>query len=227
MARPRPVMLKNAMEAYYRERAREYDRFYEIPERQNDLRRLREWLIAHARGRTILEVAAGTGYWTEVAAPAARAITATDIHPELLALAGKRSLGHHVRLLAADAFALPEFAERFDAGMAHMWWSHVEKQRQQEFLSHFAMRLQPQAVLLMIDQIYVEGLSSPPERQDEWGNEYTIRTVDSGAIYEIIKNYPSPEDLKESLEIVCEDIETVYLRHFWAVAARIRPAARH
>lgn len=218
-------MLKNAMEAYYRERASEYDEFYVAPERQNELLRLREWLVQHIRGRTILEVAAGTGYWTEVAAPAAEAITATDIHPELLALAGKRSLGRHVRLLPADAFALPEFPERFDAGMAHMWWSHVEKQRRQEFLSHFAARLQPQALLLMIDQIYVEGLSSPPERQDEWGNQYTIRTIGTGAIYEIIKNYPSPDDLKKSLEDVCQDIDIVYMRHFWAVAARIRPSA--
>jgi len=220
-------MLKNAMQEYYRERASEYDRFYEIPERQNDLLRLREWLVEHVRGRTVLEVAAGTGYWTEVAASAAEAITATDIHPELLALAGKRSLGRNVRLMPADAYALPAFVERFDAGMALLWWSHVEKQRRQEFLSHFSARLQPGALLLMIDQVYVEGLSSPPQRQDEWGNQYTIRTVNSGAIYEIIKNYPSARDLTRSLENVCQDIEIVNLRHFWAVAARIRPAATH
>ena len=69
------------LEDYYRSRAPEYDRFYQRPERQNDLARLRAWLTDHVRGRTILEVAAGTGYWTELAAAAAAAITATASSP--------------------------------------------------------------------------------------------------------------------------------------------------
>ena len=75
------------LEIYYRDRAPEYDRFYEIPERQGDLAWLRTWLLSHSRGRTILEVATGTGYWTEVAARVAKAIVATDYNPEMLAIA--------------------------------------------------------------------------------------------------------------------------------------------
>jgi ubiquinone/menaquinone biosynthesis C-methylase UbiE len=211
------------MEEYYRERASEYDKFYQIPERNDDLARLKNWLVEQVRGRTILEVAAGTGYWTEAAASVAAAITATDINPEMLEIAAKRCLGAHVKLLIADAHELPDFATEFDTGMAHLWWSHVEKQRQPEFLSHFAARLQRQARLLMIDQNYVEGLSSPISRQDEWGNQYTMRTVSGGARYEIIKNYPSSEELKNSLQNACDEIHLLQLRHFWAVAARVRP----
>src|SRR5262245_4675908 len=98
------------MEAYYRERASEYDKFYQVPARDDDLARLKEWLIGHASGRTILEVAAGTGYWTEAAASVAKAITATDVNPEMLAIAAQRDLGPHVTLLPADAYALPDFA---------------------------------------------------------------------------------------------------------------------
>jgi len=210
------------MEEYYRERASEYDKFYEVPERHDDLARLKGWLVEHVGGRTILEVAAGTGYWTETAASVAKAITATDINPEMLAIAAKRPLGPRVTLLAADAYALPEFAATFDTGMAHLWWSHVERQRQQQFLSHFVTRLQPGALLLMIDQIYVEGLSSPGCRHDEWGNQYTTRTLARGATFEIVKNYPTAEELRNSLQHVCENVSVTQLRHFWAVSARVR-----
>jgi ubiquinone/menaquinone biosynthesis C-methylase UbiE len=211
-----------SMEIYYRERASEYDKFYEIPERQHDLARLKSWLVDHVRGRTILEVAAGTGYWTEAAAAVARAITATDYNPEMLAIAATRKLGPHVTLRTADAFALPEFPSKFDAGMAHLWWSHVGKERRQEFLSHFASRLQPGAVVLMIDQVFVEGRTSAASRQDEWGNLLTLRTLENGATFEIIKNYPSSEELHNDFAQVCQDIEIMSLPHFWALSARVR-----
>jgi SAM-dependent methyltransferase len=211
-----------AIEAYYRERAAEYDKFYEISERQSDLARLRAWLAERARGRTILEVAAGTGYWTEAAASVAKAIIATDYNPETLAIAAKRPLGPNVTLLAADAYNLPEFTEPFDAGMAHLWWSHVEKRRQLEFLRHFAGHLQPEALVLMIDQIYVKGLSAPTSRQDEWGNLYSLRKLANGSSYEIMKNYPSDEELRDSFASVCDHISVMRLHHFWALSARVR-----
>ena len=100
------------MEIYYRDRAPEYDKFYEVPERQHDLKRLKSWLVEHVRGRHILEIAAGTGYWTEAAAAVAKAITATDYNPEMLAIAATRNLGSNVKLRTADAFALPNSARR-------------------------------------------------------------------------------------------------------------------
>jgi ubiquinone/menaquinone biosynthesis C-methylase UbiE len=209
------------MEVYYRDRALEYDKFYEIPERQHDLACLKSWLLDHVRERTILEVAAGTGYWTQAAAAVAKAITATDYNPETLTIAAKRALGSHVILRMADAYALPDFSSTFDAGMAHMWWSHVAKQRRQEFLFHFASRLQPGAMILMIDQIPGQG-RDPVSRQDEWGNLFTLRTLQNGATYEIIKNYPSREELQDDFAQLCEDVKVMLLPYFWAISARLR-----
>ena len=213
------------MEEYYRKRAPEYDQIYQIPRRQGELAQLKAWLIERIRGRTILEIAAGTGYWTEVAARVAKAITATDRNPETLAIAAGRQLGPHVTLLPADAYMLPDLADSFDAGIAMLWWSHVEKQRCAEFLTHFTGHLQPGALVLMIDQIYVEPFSSPITRQDEWGNLYTLRKLASGATYEIIKNYPSDEELRAAF---CRNVRT-YQRdgtsEFWALSGRVRARA--
>lgn len=210
------------MKEYYRRRAPEYDNFYELPERSRDLAQLTSWLVERVRGRTVLEVAAGTGHWTEAAATSAKAITATDYNPETLSIAASRGIGPHVTWVTGDAYALPEFACKFEVGMAHLWWSHVERQRWKEFLSHFASRLQPQATLLMIDQIYVENLCTPILRRDAGGNQFTLRTLQDGTSYEILKNFLSMRELHESVSDMCENIEISRLRHFWALSARFR-----
>lgn len=210
------------MKEYYRLRAQEYDRIYQVARREHEIAALKHWLTSQASGRSILEVAAGTGYWTEVAAAVADSITATDLNPELLSLAAKRKLGPHVTLLAADAYALPDFAHKFTAGMAMLWWSHVERQRQGEFLAHFTSRLAAGARVLMIDQIYTPTFSSPITRKDEWGNLYTVRTLANGLKFEIIKNYPGDDELRSAFAPVCEDISVIRTKEFWALGARVR-----
>jgi ubiquinone/menaquinone biosynthesis C-methylase UbiE len=221
-------MLKSAesaesgnLQTYYQDRASTYDELYEVPEFANDLGDLKKWVEAHARGRTILEVAAGTGYWTEIAARDACAITAIDRNLEVLKIARKRVLGPHVHLVVADAFAIPNFAMRFDLAMAHLWWSHVRIERREEFLASLAAHLVPGATLLMIDQIFCKSLCVPAWRRDKWGNRYELRTLQSGT-YEILKNYPRPEKIVSGLSRFFEGIEIQRLRYFWAVRARMR-----
>jgi SAM-dependent methyltransferase len=210
----------DAMRAYYRERAPEYDLLYAVPAYQDDLATLRSWLEPHVVGASVLEVAAGTGYWTEAAAPFARDITATDCNVETLAVAARRRLGPKVRLVEADAYALPDFGAGFEVGMAHLWWSHVKKERQQAFLSGLAARLRPNATLLMLDQRFRRGWGPPCCRRDRFGNRYEMRRA-GGAEYEVVKNYPGPIQLRDGLAGICESIEILLLDYFWAVRARI------
>ncbi len=63
---------------YYTRRALEYERIYHKPERQEDLGTLRLLVAEQLADREVLEIACGTGYWTEVIAPAARSVVATD-----------------------------------------------------------------------------------------------------------------------------------------------------
>ena len=210
------------METYYRERATVYDEFYKVDRRKDGLIALGSWVVEQVRGRTVLEVAAGTGYWTELAATTARAVTATDCNVETLAVAAQRHLGNHVTLAVADAYQLPQFLGTFDAGMAMLWFSHVRKERRSEFLSHFTSRLTPGATILMLDQFYVEGVSSPISRRDEHDNLYTVRTLPSGATFEIIKNYPTEEELIEVISHVCEDMTVTRVDEFWSVSSRVR-----
>src|ERR1700678_291118 len=72
---------------YYRARAGEYDAVYAKPERQTDIAVLKSLLPDLVAGMCVLEVAAGTGFWTEALSVSAKRILATDINPETLALA--------------------------------------------------------------------------------------------------------------------------------------------
>ncbi|MDR3535513.1 MAG: class I SAM-dependent methyltransferase [Acetobacteraceae bacterium] len=210
------------MAAYYRKRAPHYDEVYAFPAREADLATLRAWLAQRVAGRSVLEVAAGTGYWTLAASATARSVVATDLNPETLAIAAGKGLGPQVTLRQADAFDLPVLAEPAEVGMAHLWWSHVRLQDQARFLAHLASRLQPRGRLLMIDETFVRHVSTPISRRDAEGNAYQARILPDGALFEVVKNHPDEAALVASLEPACEAIETLWLPHFWAVGATFR-----
>src|SRR5262249_5752304 len=100
------VSMTSEMHAYYSARAREYDAVYTKAERQNDLREMERWLPSQLSGRRILEVACGTGYWTQFVAPVARSIVAIDAAQEPLEIARGR-VPHHCTFLLGDAYRVP------------------------------------------------------------------------------------------------------------------------
>jgi demethylmenaquinone methyltransferase/2-methoxy-6-polyprenyl-1,4-benzoquinol methylase len=208
-----------SMSAYYQARARDYEAVYHKPERQSDLAELRSWLTEETRGRTILEVACGTGYWTAVAASAAQSIHAIDLNSGPLEIARSKGLGPNVSFAQADAYALPDLGGEFDCGMAHFWWSHVPKAEQQRFLAHFASKLRKGAELLMIDNNFVAGSSTPISRTDAAGNTYQLRALPTAERHEVLKNFPSTSDIETALGTFCSKVHVLQLKHYWAVSA--------
>src|SRR5262245_13026960 len=104
--------------AYYSERASEFERVYEKPERQEQLRQLRELVRTRLAGRRVLEPACGTGWWTAVASETAAHMTAFDVNESVLALARAKGLDpQRVTFLAGDAYDPPPLAGPFDAAL--------------------------------------------------------------------------------------------------------------
>lgn len=209
------------MEAYYREQAGAYDRIYRIPAWQEDLAWLRHWVARLVSERTVLEIAAGTGYWTEVAAPAATSILACDLNAEPLDVAAKRGMGPNASFLLADAYALPDGLGRFDVMMAHFWWSHVLRQTREDFLVQVRTHLKPGGLLLMIDQSETEAFYHPASRWDAEGNRYEMRRVAGRGTFEIVKNYPDDRELHDSMACLGAEVRIMRLRHLWALSARV------
>jgi ubiquinone/menaquinone biosynthesis C-methylase UbiE len=205
------------LQAYYAARAQEYDRIYSKPERQDDLRKIESWLPRVLSGRAILEVACGTGYWTQFLSPAARCITAVDSSPETLEVAKSRPANTSVRFVVGDAYGLPVGAGEFDAAFAGFWLSHVPRSRIAAFLDELHRTLAPGARVVFLDNRYVEGSSTPIADTDADGNTYQLRPLSDGSTHRILKNFPTEADLRSALDGGCTDVRYHEWQYFWAL----------
>lgn len=184
------------MQSYYVARASEYDGIYQKPERQTDLRAIERWLPSRLAGSTVLEVACGTGYWTQFIAPVAQAVVAIDSAAETLRIAEQRISASNVEFRIGDAYALSRHGRAFDAAFAGFWFSHVPLQRQREFLLGLNVALEPGAKVVLLDNLYVEGSSSAISGQDADGNTYQSRMLGDGSMHRILKNFPAEAYLR-------------------------------
>jgi protein-L-isoaspartate O-methyltransferase len=182
---------------YYRRRAGEYEAIFAKPERQSDLLTLKKKLADLLKRARVLEVACGTGYWTTVIASAADSVTATDVAEEPMNIArAKPYPKKNASFVEADAYALPQSLGRFDAAFAGFWWSHVPRERIAEFTASLHARLQPGARVVMFDNLYVDGNSTPIVETDAAGNTYQLRELADGSRFRVLKNYPTRDELR-------------------------------
>jgi SAM-dependent methyltransferase len=206
---------------YYRRRAAEYEKIYAWPERQPDLELLRKDIPARLAGREVLEIACGTGYWTERIAATAKRILATDLAAEPMAIARAKNYGCPVEFRVADAYALDEPFGSFDAAFAGFWWSHVPISRRSAFLRSLHSRLKRGARVVIFDNRYVEGSMHPIVETDAEGNTYQRRRLADGTEHRVLKNFPSEEDLRASLVGLASTVRYTPLQYYWLLDYRL------
>ena len=188
------------LHSYYSARAPEYDNVHLKPERQADLRAIEQWLPPIFAGADVLEVACGTGYWTQFIAPVASHVLAVDASIETMNIARGRVPKDRVDFVVGDAYALPKSAGKFDAAFAGFWFSHVPKPLRVEFLRGLNSMLKSGAKVVLLDNRFIEGSSSPISEQDVDGNTYQSRKLIDGRTYRVLKNFPSETELKSSID---------------------------
>ncbi|MBW2119721.1 MAG: class I SAM-dependent methyltransferase, partial [Deltaproteobacteria bacterium] len=82
----------------------------------------------HIRNKDVLEIACGTGNWTQFLAKRARSVLAVDMSPAALKIARtKISEYKNVSLGLANAYSLDGVCDLFDLVFAADWWSHIPK----------------------------------------------------------------------------------------------------
>jgi len=201
---------------YYRKRAREYDTLYATAAWQSELPVLHDWLMERVCGKAILEVAAGTGYWTQVLAPAAATITATDLNAETLAVAARRDYaGRAPRLLTGDAYRLDAIPGEFDLVFCGFWWSHIPRADVARFLAGVCARVAPGTPMLIMDNRYVEGSVHPIARTGPEGDTYQLRRLHDGRQYEVLKNFPGRDQLASDLAGAATGLDWTALEYYW------------
>jgi demethylmenaquinone methyltransferase/2-methoxy-6-polyprenyl-1,4-benzoquinol methylase len=204
---------------YYARRAPEYDRIYERPERQADLRAIRAWLGPQFQGRRVLDVACGTGYWTPVIAAHAESLWGVDTAEATLQIARGRPLpaGSRARFDVGDAYALPRAQPACNAAFAGFWISHVPSLRLREFLQGLHAVLEPGSVVVFLDNLYVPGSSTHVSEPDENGDTWQWRTLTDGSRHRVLKNFPGQAQLREALDTLATQADYLHWDHYWAL----------
>jgi demethylmenaquinone methyltransferase/2-methoxy-6-polyprenyl-1,4-benzoquinol methylase len=204
---------------YYAQRAGEYERIYHKAERQEDIAALKAILQRRLAKHSVLEVACGTGFWTEAIARTARSILATDINEAVLEIARNKSYSEEkVEFLRADALTLEGISNQFTAAFAGFWLSHLPKSELKAFLHKLHRKLSPNGLVVLADNRYVEGSSTRVCRTDEAGNTYQFRQLADGTQYEVMKNFLAEDDFKTILPDIAKNIELTELTYFWCLS---------
>jgi ubiquinone/menaquinone biosynthesis C-methylase UbiE len=201
---------------YYAARAQEYDSIYAKPERQADLRLIEAWVAAQAAGKQVLEVACGTGYWTQFIAPVASRVVALDAAAATLRIAANRRVDGKVTLVEGDAYALPTHLGPFNMAFAGFWFSHVPLQRRQAFLTGLRDVLQQGAQVILLDNVFVEGSSTPISDQDAQGNTYQTRQLSDGSTHRVLKNFPDQLAMHAAVNNLAPPGTWHAWQHYWA-----------
>jgi SAM-dependent methyltransferase len=227
-----PPDLARDMVAYYEARAPEYDDWYRRRGRYShgpvhdtaweaELDAATRWLDAlPLRGR-IVELAAGTGWWSPLLASKGE-LSAYDAAPATLDRARDRLLAHGLRahLHVRDAWAEPE-GDPADALFAGFWLSHVERVRLAAFVSLVARWLKPGGRLAVIDSL-PDPASGAVDHQPAT-NDRSRRRLADGREFEIVKVHYRPDELQQMLpEAGFTEVSVSTTGRFFLLATAVR-----
>ncbi len=197
--------------AFYRARAPEYDEWWQGRGRyRREQDQAGEWhrqvaeveaaLASFDPGGDVLELAGGTGWWTERLARTARRLTVVDASPEALELNRDRVRRADVDYVVADLFSWqPDRV--FDVVFFSFWLSHVPRARFGAFWS-LVRSCAPHGRAFLIDN---RGDPTPGHvGKDPYVVEYQpdlhLRRLADGSEYRVVKVMYEPDELRALLE---------------------------
>jgi len=195
--------------AYYRARAAEYDEWFYRQNRYDrgpefnaqwarEVETVREALKRIGPVDSVLELAPGTGIWTQELARMANSVVAVDASPEMIAINRAKVQSDRVEYRQDDLFSWqPD--RQYDLVFFSFWLSHVPPSKLDGFLDRVAAATRPGGHIFIIDS--QDDLRSKardhPGRDDE---VMETRKLNDGSVYRIVKVYYEPEPLRDALD---------------------------
>jgi demethylmenaquinone methyltransferase/2-methoxy-6-polyprenyl-1,4-benzoquinol methylase len=160
-----------------------------------------------------LEIACGTGLWTEALARVADSVLALDSAPEAVAIARTAAESAKVTFVVADVFSWAT-DDRFDVIFFSFWLSHVPARRFEEFWRLLRRVLAEGGRVLFIDEHIDEG------DKEAWvpdADEIVERRLADGATFRIVKNFVDPPALQARLRDIGWDCQVDRAGSGWIV----------
>ena len=229
-----PAPILGEMVEYYRARAAEYDEwFYRKGRFDRGAAANAAWFAesdevfaafdALGVAGDVLELAPGTGIWTERLARVARTVTAIDASPEMVAI-NRVKLGPvaaKVRYQIADLFAW-EPAEAYDACCFGFWISHVPLERLDAFLATVAAALKPGGKVFFVDGRREPTSTAADHQLPALDEQVMTRKLNDGRAFQIVKNFFDSAALAARCAAVGLDVEVWETATYFMYGAGVR-----
>lgn len=197
--------------AYYRARAPEYDDWWQRRGRYDrGADENAEWqrqvgVVAEALGSfgahgSVLELAGGTGWWTERLARTADHLTVVDASPEVLEINRQRVGRADVEYVSADIFHWRP-RRSYDVVFFSFWLSHVPRRRFSGFWDLVRRCLDPHGRVFLVDN-RTDPTPDPRTRDPfvvEYGPDVHVRRLGDGSEHRVVKVMYEPEELRRLL----------------------------
>lgn len=196
---------------YYSARAGEYDDWWRrIGRYDHGTAATERWRIEVAEVEAaleraaltgdVLELACGTGWWTERLVRTASNLTCIDASPETIAVNGLRLRNSGLilpRYEVADLFAWTP-SKTFDAVFFSFWLSHVPVAQLESFWTSVATAIKPGGRVFLIDSLPDETSTARDHTMPD-ANGIQERRLNDGRTFRIVKLFHRPAELTEQL----------------------------
>jgi 2-polyprenyl-3-methyl-5-hydroxy-6-metoxy-1,4-benzoquinol methylase len=194
---------------YYRERASEYDEWFfrqgrydrgEAHRKQwfTEITEVETFLRDTKPSGSILELACGTGLWTQHLAALATHVMAVDASLEVIALNQARVNSKSVEYIVADLFNWTP-TKKFDLVFFGFWLSHVPMDRFVEFWQMVKDSLNPNGRVFFADSLF-DRTSPAINHATLHQDGYSERKLNDGRVYQVVKIFHEPTQLEEFLQ---------------------------
>lgn len=202
--------LLTEQQSYYRQRAPEYDEWWERRGRYDrgsttnaqwfaEIDQVRTTFAAINFGGDVLEFAPGTGYWTEaLVRGGADTVTAVDGAPEMLDVNRERlgDLTTSVTYEVADLFGWQP-SRTYDGLVFCFWISHVPRDRVAQFFVMCRAALREDAPVFFLDGRPNPATTATDHVLPTADSEVMVRKLNDGSEHRIVKNFYEPVELIE------------------------------
>lgn len=205
MSNPVSPEILQEMKVYYQERAREYDQWFYRQGRFDqgqehtarwfaEVREVEQALEASNLVGDVLELAPGTGIWTQRLVRTATTVTAVDASPEMIEVNRAKVGDARVSYELGDLFSWRP-ARLYDAIFFGFWLSHVPRERLDAFLSSVAAMLRPGGKIFFVDSRRETTSTAIDHELPAEENQTMLRKLNDGRTFEIVKIFYDPADL--------------------------------
>ena len=194
---------------YYRARASEYDEWFLREGRYDhgpthraewfgDVAVVEAALRDELQGGDVLELACGTGLWTQHLVRHHSRVVAIDGSPETIAINRQRVKSDRVEYVVADLFDWRP-ARQFDAVFFGFWLSHVPPEQFEPFWANVRASLRDGGRVFFVDSLLEQSSTARDHHQLDRSGRMT-RRLNDGREFRIVKIFYEPAELQRRLQ---------------------------